>query len=262
MNEDPDRKRYFDNADDPDALQGNNVKKFKESFECVSCFAESSDGDGGIECSSSHRHFLCSECFGGANLKFQLDVENRAAFIEHDLSIVCQWCLPNQIKFSDRQIMTHVSDISFEQYIAVKMEVAAVQADKTAQDRFSSREAQLQDQLSKANALMTDQLVVHHRKYIVENILTLHCPRSSCNTALLDFDGCFAVKCSCSIYFCAWCLLESGNSEHVHSHVLKCTSNPKTSGKYHNTLDEFNRVHRIRRETRIRQYLHEQVTNK
>ena len=49
--------------------------------------------------------------------------------------------------------------------------------------------------------------VRRHAHTITETILTDACPR--CRTAFIDFDGCFALKCSnthCSYHFCAWCL--------------------------------------------------------
>lgn len=44
------------------------------------------------------------------------------------------------------------------------------------------------------------------RLNIVDEILTLHCPRESCRAAFMDFDGCFALTCGvCRAQFCAWC---------------------------------------------------------
>ena len=57
------------------------------------------------------------------------------------------------------------------------------------------------------------------RNKIHEEVLTLKCPR--CKKAFLDFDGCFALKCSnCPCSFCGWCLADCGSD--AHSHVKDC----------------------------------------
>eukprot|EP01047_Picozoa_sp_COSAG01_P082414 COSAG01_NODE_16820_length_1201_cov_1.062613_1_plen_53_part_10 len=33
------------------------------------------------------------------------------------------------------------------------------------------------------------------RKHIVEELLTLKCPREACRQAFIDFTGCFALTC-------------------------------------------------------------------
>jgi hypothetical protein len=53
------------------------------------------------------------------------------------------------------------------------------------------------------------------RNRVVEEILTLHCPR--CAQAFFDFEGCFALKCSkCPCNFCGWCLEDCGKDAHPH----------------------------------------------
>jgi hypothetical protein len=59
------------------------------------------------------------------------------------------------------------------------------------------------------------------RKKIVDEILTLRCPR--CKIAFVDFVNCFALTCSnknCNAGFCAWCLFDAGND--AHQHVFNC----------------------------------------
>jgi hypothetical protein len=54
---------------------------------------------------------------------------------------------------------------------------------------------------------------------IVDEILTLRCPR--CSQAFLDFEGCFALRCSsCPCGFCGWCLQDCGVD--AHAHVATC----------------------------------------
>jgi hypothetical protein len=81
------------------------------------------------------------------------------------------------------------------------------------------------------------------RLHIIDDILTLKCPR--CSTAFLDFNGCFAIICGnnrCSAGLCAWCLKDCGAD--AHSHVASCPHNPaKNSGyPYSGDLGELKRV--------------------
>ena len=51
------------------------------------------------------------------------------------------------------------------------------------------------------------------RMKIVDDVLTLRCPRADCRKAFVDFTGCFALICSsvtCRCGFCAWCLKDCG----------------------------------------------------
>ena len=61
------------------------------------------------------------------------------------------------------------------------------------------------------------------RRHIVDEILTLKCPRAGCRAAFLDFNGCFALTCGrCGCGFCAWCLADCGDD--AHTHVAGCRS--------------------------------------
>lgn len=84
------------------------------------------------------------------------------------------------------------------------------------------------------------------RNHIVEEILTLRCPRCSC--AFLDFDGCFALTCSnCKCGFCGWCLKDCGYD--AHAHVKTCPSKPPEARNeaYFGTKDQFQEAQRKRR---------------
>lgn len=76
------------------------------------------------------------------------------------------------------------------------------------------------------------------RNKILEDIFTLKCPR--CRKAFLDFEGCFALKCSsCPCAFCAWCLSDCGDDAHPHVRS-SCSMKPKDPGRtYFGTKKEF-----------------------
>lgn len=89
------------------------------------------------------------------------------------------------------------------------------------------------------------------RHTIVDSILTLKCPR--CDTAFMDFDGCYALICHrCSCGFCAFCLADCGTD--AHAHVASCKFN-KPSGGYGNGPQEFNEAQKKRRERMVTEFL-------
>jgi len=74
------------------------------------------------------------------------------------------------------------------------------------------------------------------RMKIVEEILTLRCPR--CSIAFLDFTGCFALSCNiCPCRFCGWCLKDCGSD--AHPHVAVCPHKENGADKYFGTEQQF-----------------------
>jgi hypothetical protein len=93
----------------------------------------------------------------------------------------------------------------------------------------------------------------HLRLKIVDEILTLRCPR--CRQAFLDFDGCFAIRCNvCQCGFCGWCLQDCGTD--AHAHVRKCSNRPPGHEEtYFGTKEQFIRAQKINRERKIHDFL-------
>ena len=92
------------------------------------------------------------------------------------------------------------------------------------------------------------------RNHIVEEILTLKCPR--CSQAFLAFDGCFALSCSaCPCGFCGWCLKDCGKD--AHQHVKTCTEKvPGAQNEtYYGTFPQFEEAQRKRRRQELIQFL-------
>lgn len=84
---------------------------------------------------------------------------------------------------------------------------------------------------------------------VIENILTLRCPR--CKTAFIDFSGCAALKCStCPCGFCALCLMDCGSD--AHGHVSRCPGK-KSFDPFFISMKEFNECHIMRREGLIKE---------
>ena len=90
------------------------------------------------------------------------------------------------------------------------------------------------------------------REQVIDEILTLKCPK--CKRAFLDFDGCFAVKCSnCSCGFCGWCLKDCGVD--AHSHVIACPSaETSCKGSYYGTQEQFKESNRKRQQKELKMF--------
>lgn len=92
----------------------------------------------------------------------------------------------------------------------------------------------------------------HLRMKVVDDILTLRCPR--CRQAFLDFDGCFSLRCSvCPCSFCGWCLKDCGTD--AHPHVAECPSKPRGADLYFGTKEQFNVAQNVKRRTDVQQFL-------
>ena len=95
--------------------------------------------------------------------------------------------------------------------------------------------------------------------HVLENILSVRCPRATCQMQFIDFEGCFALTCSlCNQNFCAYCLSPCTSSATCHTHVLNC---PLGNNSYFNTFEAFQRVHRQRWERELHDYL-DTIANK
>ena len=117
-------------------------------------------------------------------------------------------------------------------------------------------QAQLEAALKQASGHRS-AAVLRHRMHIVDNILTLKCPRATCKAAFIDFDGCFALTCGrCGCGFCAYCLKDCG--EDAHSHVATCRHNTE-GGDVHAPIDAFHRAQKARVTRLVREYVAREV---
>jgi hypothetical protein len=86
---------------------------------------------------------------------------------------------------------------------------------------------------------------------IHDEILTLKCPR--CKKAFLDFEGCFALKCSnCPSSFCGWCLADCGSD--AHPHVRECP-HKLNKDAYFGTEAEFKKAMRKKMSADLESFL-------
>jgi hypothetical protein len=98
-----------------------------------------------------------------------------------------------------------------------------------------------------------ERRVQEARLHVVEDILTLKCPRRDCRQAFVDFNGCYALTCSrCRAGFCAYCLEDCGRD--AHAHVARCRHG-NGRGVFGGDMAVFNEVQRARKTRVLRAYL-------
>jgi hypothetical protein len=118
---------------------------------------------------------------------------------------------------------------------------------------------ELEDEIAKGNE--RSSMILRHRNHIINNIVTLKCPRRGCGTAWFfpdNFQACFALTCnSCGCGYCGWCLQDCGND--AHHHVPGCRPGLEPRGLFPpGGKKDFDKVHGPRRRDLIYRYLDEQ----
>jgi hypothetical protein len=183
----------------------------------------------GVECTpmeeQQDRHFYCNACFEGMCAS-QTGPEDFAKFVRNECCIVCAYCAPDLVKFSQKQCVNALSDQGVAGLQKARDAAIEARAFQKAQREYERRIQQMREETRKAGLEQQAARVLRARLYIAENILTLKCPRRNCGRAILDFEGCFAVSCTCGCGFCGWCLADCGNDAHAHVKTCKASRNP------------------------------------
>jgi hypothetical protein len=210
------------------------------SNSCASCFEQISSTNSSnstnftnhnISCCNSH--ILCIDCFTH-QFNSQVEPSSVGQFIENKCKIVCGFC---KVPFQDKTIMQFLTDEQYDKLSKLREDVIVRKTELECEKKL----------LLHATQSKIDQ----HRTFICENILTLHCER--CNSAILDFDGCFAIECAtCKSNFCGWCLKDF--SPDAHAHVRSCRYS-LNRGSVHGTFEQFNQNHRKKRTQDVRRYV-------
>ena len=158
-------------------------------------------------------HYTCADCFD-AHVRNEAG-KDLALLAKTDGRILCprntaantaaDRC--DAAHFADKDIAAQVTHETFELYLDArsKLKEKAVAAEM---------EAQMNERLERERARAAlgagkEEKLRVAKEHVIETVLTLACPR--CKQAFVDFDGCFALKCSrCAAAFCAYCLADCG----------------------------------------------------
>jgi hypothetical protein len=221
--------------------------------DCVVCFDEC-DMDCGVACRAAG-HFVCDQCFN-SEVKEQVSVENMGAFKAAKLCVRCRMCTGDS--WLDIAALTrHLKEDGFVAYLRAREAVAVGEALQEQEQRAQMQMEELQRELQRL-ATGHEAAVLQHRKRIVDDILTLKCPRQVCKRAFIDFTNCFALTCSqCKCAFCAYCLEDCGKD--AHGHVANCRHNIAPGKSVFAPFEVFERAQQQRRVRLLKEYLTQHV---
>ena len=203
----------------------------------------------GIECSEGHFH--CNSCLEGLTEDI-LKVENKGERIKREGCVLC-FKYPTECRaagFGHQDLAARLPPLLFNRYFEARQDLIECQLKTQLEAKMKE---QLEAELEQMRAMdERGRKVFAGRKQIIEEILTLACPR--CKQAFLDFEGCFALTChACSCGFCGWCLANCG--EDAHDHVSQCAAKQPDADEFYGTRDEFEGAQRSRQNALIHAYL-------
>ena len=203
---------------------------------CCICYDDTED----VFC-TSHRHAMCQECF-------ESHILAETKHIDFNGTVKCPLhrmrecdCEGYTVSF----IAKHVPDKVFAEYDRKRLE-----------SKEKSLITKIEDDFKKKLALEQSMTELQkNRQHVVDNILTLRCPK--CSQAYHDFDGCLSLMCSkCKCHFCAKCHHLSADSRACHDHVARCAVGGKLRyGSFFATKDEIFNFQNHMRTQKFKQFL-------
>ena len=120
------------------------------------------------------------------------------------------------VPFADKDVAARLTHETFERFLRAR---GAIRETAIGEEMRAEMERRVAEEKKRAAILASKAHSVEKlrlaKQHVVENILTLACPR--CSQAFIDFDGCFALSCGrCRAAFCAYCLADCGKDAHAH----------------------------------------------
>jgi hypothetical protein len=154
--------------------------------------------------------------------------------------------------YSDQELAKACSPEVYQLYEAAKKGKMEANISVQFQKEYLAQQQRMQSNRRE------DQHVLQARDHILNNILTLKCPR--CAKPFIDFTNCCALTCmdeagnGCNASFCAFCLkLCDGDA---HKHVAHCPKNTNPGRKlYVDSQEAFERDLKTRKAAAVREYL-------
>ena len=214
---------------------------------CIICMDYQPVGHG---FSCSKKHFQCWECFAEF-VKQASEPDSVGKTINEKGNLLCpDTKCNNEITLHD-VAKENVPEKIFESLKQLTTDFKIKKAVEKALKESEARRIKEQARLA-AIRDKEERKAEEVRLYLIENVLTLRCPR--CKTAFIDYTGCAALTCSnCRVGFCAICLQDCGTD--AHAHVPNCPEN--FSRGIYISQGVFDEHHRKRREKIINDMLKE-----
>ena len=144
-----------------------------------------------------------------------------------------------------QEIVPHVDESTFAAYLKARERAHEAKLSR-------QHEAQMRAYKQRVEKVLRDSITAP-RNHIIEDILTLRCPRPDCRAAFVDFDGCLALVChACKCGFCGVCMADCGAD--AHDHVRQCAY-ANTGGRAHASTEDIPRMQNAWRLDRLREFL-------
>eukprot|EP00808_Paulinella_micropora_P003486 g25834.t1 len=220
----------------------------KCNVERLSCKAD------GLDCPANQpAHFACAACLSGHVQTESLKEMDQLRKVEG--KVFCPLRRHGCEGKQPYEMALLASRVTPEAFQALIEAIRKLQEQKLSQDMEARFNKQLKEEMERYERLSAEQRQVQQaRVHIVEELLTLKCPRPHCRRAFLDFDGCFALTCGgCGCGFCALCLQDCGHD--AHAHVANCNVNTAPGRDVFSTRATFEQAQNARRERLVRGYL-------
>mmetsp|Transcript_35142 Transcript_35142/g.78086 ORF Transcript_35142/g.78086 Transcript_35142/m.78086 type:complete len:770 (+) Transcript_35142:389-2698(+) len=204
---------------------------------------------GGLRCGGgggAESHFTCAGCL---NQRTRIAAEGG---LEPRGGVRC--CgFRCGVLYEEQALAVHCSPESYALYQQARVQGVQAATEREVVGRFEA------DRLRREALSEADRRAEDVRNHIIEEILTLKCPR--CGLAFLDFDACFALSCAsdkdpsygCKSHYCAFCLTLCG--EDAHRHVAQCPHNINPGRDVFGNVENFDKAQRTRRLRLLREYL-------
>eukprot|EP00931_Biecheleriopsis_adriatica_P018102 TRINITY_DN12762_c0_g1_i1.p1 TRINITY_DN12762_c0_g1~~TRINITY_DN12762_c0_g1_i1.p1 ORF type:complete len:501 (+),score=128.46 TRINITY_DN12762_c0_g1_i1:59-1504(+) len=228
--------RGQEQLDEQIAAHGGSGLHLDKERTCSICYESYENYNDGVECGGKEAHFLCNECFVNSVKALITEEPGKQDLMGGRLCCPFKTFPPTEGScdaqcFEDRIVARKVEADTFEEYQQVRTKLLEGKLAKEAELEMEKKiEAAIKDMEEKGVKVFQTQ------KFIVDDILTMHCPR--CKMAFADWDGCNALYCTyagCGCNFCAFCLEDCGGGvkfgqkeivrdggDAVHRHVNQC----------------------------------------
>ena len=184
------------------------VRAVPPKRECIVCAEERSRG---VACGEGH--FFCGVCLGDQVDSVAGEQDATLAQPDRPALVMCACCTDAPVPLPEDEVVAALSEAKREVLRAVHTRVHVHRA-------VLAERARAEEEARRIAAMAEDERKTYqHRKHIVDNLLTLKCPRAGCGQAFVKYEGCAALYCpraGCGCGFCAICFKDCGRDAHDH----------------------------------------------
>lgn len=199
------------------------------------------------KCSKGHE--ICRVCFE-MHVRMAKQPGSVKRSIDENGNVLC----PQDhcgVAYQALDLISQAHDVSYEELKKIHDELeylrSRARSEREIRVALEQQKRKMQAEFQRIQSIqdLDERQAETMRMDIIDNILTLRCPREDCRMAFLDFTGCFALTCAnkiCGVHFCAWCIKHYSYDD-VHSHVAVC---PEGDGTLFHSFELFENYHRKR----------------